>query len=56
LKVILDADNAIELARKTTNHVAKAYVKAYPKRFGFLCCIAMQKPEQAVRELERVVK
>lgn len=53
---ILDADEAVELARKTNDAIYENYVKAHPTRFGFFCCVPMQKSEEAAKELERCVK
>ncbi|KAL2209378.1 metal-dependent hydrolase [Sarocladium strictum] len=53
---ILDADEAVELARKTNDSTYENYVKAHPTRFGFFCAVPMQKPEEAAKELERCVK
>lgn len=53
---ILDPDEAVELARKTNDAIYELYVKAHPTRFGFFCSVAMQKPVEAAKELERAVK
>ncbi|KAK0113446.1 hypothetical protein ONS95_013704 [Cadophora gregata] len=53
---ILDADEAVDLARKTNDALYEMYVKAHPTRFGFFCSVPMQKPEEAAKELERCVK
>ena len=52
---VLDADTAVELARKTNDAMYEKYPKAHPTRFGFFACVAMQKPEEAAKELERAV-
>jgi predicted TIM-barrel fold metal-dependent hydrolase len=53
---ILDADEAVELAKKTNDALYEIYVKAQPDRFGFFASVPMQKPEEAAAELERAVK
>lgn len=52
---ILDADIAVDFARRTNDTIYKKYVEAYPDRFGFFCSVPLQKPEEAARELERCV-
>jgi predicted TIM-barrel fold metal-dependent hydrolase len=49
---ILDADTAVDFARRANNHIHQKYVEAYPDRFGF-CSAPLQKPEEAARGLER---
>ncbi|KAK9327537.1 hypothetical protein V1520DRAFT_299219, partial [Lipomyces starkeyi] len=53
---ILDPDEAVELARKTNDAIYELYVKSHPTRFGLFCSVAMKKPEEAAKELERAVK
>ncbi|VUC22712.1 unnamed protein product [Clonostachys rosea] len=53
---ILDADEAVELARKTNDALYELYVKAHPTRFGFFASVPMQRPAEAAKELERTVK
>ncbi|KAH8805267.1 amidohydrolase 2 [Xylogone sp. PMI_703] len=53
---ILDPNIAVDFARKTNDDTYQRYVKAYPDRFGFFACVAIQKPEEAAAELERAVK
>jgi gamma-resorcylate decarboxylase len=52
---ILDAEEAVELAKKTNDAMYENYAKAHPDRFGFFASIPMQKPEAAAAELERAV-
>lgn len=52
---ILDADTAIDFARRSNDHIYQKYVEAYPDRFGFFCSVPLQKPQEAARELERCV-
>jgi gamma-resorcylate decarboxylase len=52
---ILDADTAIDFARRSNDHIHQKYVEAYPDRFGFFCSVPLQKPKEAAKELERCV-
>lgn len=52
---ILNADEAVELARKTNDHIYETYVRAYPERFGWICSVPLQQPVEAAKELERCV-
>ncbi|EUC48288.1 hypothetical protein COCMIDRAFT_34165 [Bipolaris oryzae ATCC 44560] len=48
---ILYPDEAVELAKKTNDAIYEIYVKVHPTRFGFFCSVAIQKPEEAAKEL-----
>jgi gamma-resorcylate decarboxylase len=52
---IMDSGWAIQMARKVNNYIHETYCERYPERFGFFCCVALQNPEEAIRELERAV-
>ncbi|RAO73149.1 uncharacterized protein BHQ10_009161 [Talaromyces amestolkiae] len=52
---VLNADEAVRLAKLTNDDIYEKYVKAHPTRFGFFACVPMQKPEEAAKELDRAV-
>lgn len=52
---VTNPEKAVDFARQTNDEMYQKYVKAYPDRFGFFACVAMQKPEEAALELERAV-
>jgi gamma-resorcylate decarboxylase len=52
---IADAKMAIEMSRKSNDHLYEKHVKPHPDRFGFFACLPMQDPVAAAKELERAV-
>lgn len=52
---ILDAREAVDLAKRCNDHVHDYYMNAYPGRFGGLASIALQDPVEAAAELKRAV-
>ncbi len=50
----LDEAEAVASARETNEYLAEA-IKAYPTRFGGFAALALARPTEAVKELERAV-
>ena len=53
---LVNASEAIELAKRANDHVYEYYISAYPTRFGGLAALPVQDPRAAAKELERAVK
>lgn len=53
---VLDAKQAIDLARETNETVKRDFVDSYPGRLEFFAAVALQDPGAAARELERAVR
>ncbi|MGW9102706.1 amidohydrolase family protein [Priestia megaterium] len=53
---ITDPKRAIELARKMNDYVAETILSKHPDRFLAFASLPLQDPEEAAKELERVVK
>ena len=55
VQAIADPKRAVEIARRATDYLAKE-VQKRPDRFQGLAALAMQDPDEAIRELRRCVK
>ncbi len=52
---ITDPDRAIKLAKQMNDHAAEFFVSKHPGRFTAFAAVPLQDPEEAAKELERVV-
>lgn len=52
---VFDTKTAIEYATKVNDMIVEQYVNPHPDRFGFFCCVPLQDPKAAAKELERAV-
>jgi gamma-resorcylate decarboxylase len=56
IEAILDKDKAVEMSKRTNDHIANFFVKNAPGRLYGFAAVAMQDPRAAADELERAVK